>query len=77
MLEHKASNFAFAVGLRTMMNFMAYNFTKCKVKRYCNHPNEKENYNFNNIKTKNWFVLLSHCTMIDGNVFLYMKTRLL
>ena len=51
MLEHKASNFSFAVGLRTMMNFMAYNFTKCKVKRYCNHPNEKENYNFNNIKT--------------------------
>ena len=50
MLEHKASNFAFAVGLRTMMNFMAYNFTKCNVKRYCNHPNEKENYNFNNIK---------------------------
>ena len=27
MLEHKASNFAFA-GLRTMMNFMAYNFPK-------------------------------------------------
>ena len=50
MLEHKASNFAFAVGLRTMMNFMAYNFTKCKVKRYCYHPNERENYNFNNIK---------------------------
>ena len=29
MLEHKASNFAFA-GLRTMMNFMAYNFPKLR-----------------------------------------------
>ena len=50
MLEHKASNFAFAVGLRTMMNFMAYNFTKSNVKRYCNRPNEIENYYNNKIK---------------------------
>ena len=57
MLEHKASNFAFAVGLRTMMNFMAYNFTKSNVKRYCNRPNEIENYYNNKIKNKQiWIV---------------------
>ena len=71
MLEHKASNFAFDVGLRTMMNFMAYNFTKCNVKRYCNHPNEKENYNINNNKKQIKLVcfLLNHGLMIDSVSF--------
>ena len=38
MLEHKASNFAF-VGVRTMMNFMAYNFPNFR-KDNCNDSNE-------------------------------------